>query len=246
MNRSIAAIHRGNSVASPGFGRDHHCLTARRSTNAPRTSSTHEAAEDDRPLPAGSVPTMSRTTVVTPAIPTTHPTKKPTPAPPALGVSSMRTTATIGTGKIATTAASGSRSPTTRPTSSPPAHGTDCGVGPDACRGGSPTRPRPGTVLLMMTPAQAWPHPPTGPQERGLGRGLGTSWDRRPADQRRSCTCPPVFRRTQGRGRCRAAGPSGRHENHSGPGAGEVLGEFLLQVPPRHVDRPLPTCVREQ
>ena len=57
--------------------------------------------------------------VVTATMPTTQPIAKPTLAAVARGASSMRITAMIGTGEMATPSASGSRSPMTVPTCPP-------------------------------------------------------------------------------------------------------------------------------
>jgi hypothetical protein len=72
------------------------------------------------PLPRSRVPARSRNTVVAPPMPRIHPARNPPLVPPALGARSIRMTAMIGMGEIATPTASGRRSPTTCPMSPPP------------------------------------------------------------------------------------------------------------------------------
>src|SRR3954447_20529891 len=112
VKESIAAIHPGSVGVSPAPGLAPHCRTATRSRRTPSTSWIHAAAvegcpEEDRP--ATSASTVNSVTATT--MPRTQPTRKPTLVPVALGASSIRITAMIGIGLMATPRASGRHCP---------------------------------------------------------------------------------------------------------------------------------------
>src|SRR4051794_33719788 len=128
---SMALIHFGIAGLLSGPGRLRHWWPASRSSRTPRASFTQETVVDGSLLlPRSWVPASSRNTVLATAIPTTHPARNPALVLPALGASSMRMTAMIGTGEIATPTASGSRSPTTLPTAGTSTEVSRGGAGP--------------------------------------------------------------------------------------------------------------------
>ena len=116
VSESIVLIHFGSSAASPGLGRSRHCRTANASASTPKTSFSTDDAVDGFPadvLPAW--PTSTSTTTVTTTIPVTHPARNPVLVLAACRDSSIKMTAAIGIGLIATLSPSGSRSPMTAP-----------------------------------------------------------------------------------------------------------------------------------
>jgi len=116
VNLSIADIHFGSSACFPGAGLLRHCFTLSASSNRPSSSLTQDAAVDGSPPELMPVVVASQTKiVVATTMPAIQPIRKPKLVPPARGAKSIRITAMIGTGLIATPTARGSRSPMTSP-----------------------------------------------------------------------------------------------------------------------------------
>src|SRR6478752_7967909 len=107
---SIAAIHLGSATGAPFFGRLRHWRTPSSSRSTPRTILIHEEVVDGPSLVSNPTASATSSRIVIPSTtPATQPTRKPTLVPPARGERSIRITAMIGTGLIATPTARGSR-----------------------------------------------------------------------------------------------------------------------------------------
>ena len=111
---SMAAIHFGRVGSSPSWGRDRHCRAA--SSTAATPSSILATDENVDGPPSSACPTGSTSTVTAPTttvMPSTQPTMNAMLAAFAFGASSIRITAMIGTGEMATPRATGRMSPMT-------------------------------------------------------------------------------------------------------------------------------------
>ena len=114
VNESIAAIHFGMTPAAPRAGRLRHCLAASSRSRAPSTSLMTDDTVDGVPSDELSAwPTRRRTTTVTMTMPATQPSRNPVLVVAGRRDSSIRMTAMIGIGLIATPIAKGSKSPMT-------------------------------------------------------------------------------------------------------------------------------------
>ena len=101
-------------------------------------------------LPSPTVFARTVKTVAAMMMPTTHPSRNPALVPPALGASSIRIVAMIGTGLIATPTASGRISPMTVPTRSSWCIGY-CGSTDYRCSGQRLTQRKPRWLVEVST-----------------------------------------------------------------------------------------------
>ena len=119
---SIAAIHEGSFAVSPGAGRPRHSLTPSPMAATPRTILITLTVTDGLDVSSDAAGlTTNATTVTTMATPSTQPTMNARLEAPARGLSSIKMTAMMGTGEMATPRASGRISPIACPIASPPA-----------------------------------------------------------------------------------------------------------------------------
>ena len=111
LNWSIVCIHFGISGSIPALGRLRHCPAAITRNSTPISSLITSTAVDEPESVSSEPLATSTTTTLTTTSPTTQPTANAEPFDLARGVPSIRMTAMIGTGLIATPTADGSRSP---------------------------------------------------------------------------------------------------------------------------------------
>ena len=133
LKESMVAIHFGMAGSSPSAGRLRHCLTASARNSKPRIALMAKDAAVGSP-PAATFPALaaSNTREPTTLSARTHPAANAIPFARALALNSMRMTAMIGTGLIATATACGRISPMTllRLTCIPPSLGSTTGYCP--------------------------------------------------------------------------------------------------------------------
>src|SRR4029453_10635880 len=147
---SRAPIHLGMGASSPSWGRARHWRTATRTSSSPRTSLSQSTQAAGSPSwLALDGPAMASRTAPARAIPTIQPARNAGPLLRARGGTSISTTATIGSGLMATPTANGSSCPIASPMS--PALRPACAVAITLPWGGM-GRPHPGRVIPGPAP----------------------------------------------------------------------------------------------
>src|SRR5829696_2220707 len=148
---SRAPIHLGMGTSSPSWGRARHWRTATRTSRRPRTSLSQSTQAAGSPSwLALDGPAMASRTAPARAIPTIQPARNAGPLLRARGVTSISTTATIGSGLMATPTANGSSCPIASPMSPALRPAPTVGSHPAPGRGG-PSSPQAGDFLTDTT-----------------------------------------------------------------------------------------------
>ena len=158
LKLSIACIHLGISACSPGFGRRCQIRPAISRKRMPNTSLSTLAQVAGSPVSCVAFPPASTSTIVPTIVrPASQPAAKAGPFARARGVPSMRTTAMIGNGLIATPIAIGRMSPIALPISYLPSP-VPVEVTPPRAHADEPLSPA--STTTVMSSAAIAPTPP--------------------------------------------------------------------------------------